>query len=172
MSKLKTKGVITQHEYKQAEEANKFSITDKLICSYCAQPVTLIINRYANHYVNCTQHPYLKLTMTTPPVDPQPPYKQMHFSLSRLERNRPFSNNEKSAYIALEKGCPFCDRYMAANLRHLVSEGCFYTTPTDPHHSQRQIEKVAYRLSNIRRLQKKNITAKVAYLNLPSESGS
>lgn len=36
----------------------------------------------------------------------------MHFFFSQLARNQPLFDHRQPEYIATEKGCPFCDRYL------------------------------------------------------------
>lgn len=115
MPKLKTYGVITEEEVKQAERDGKFLIVDTVTCSYCQKPVSVDENP---KYLYCPQHYQLALSMAMYPGYPAvakdaPRYKQMHFFLSKLERNRTLFDSEKRHDIAREKGCPFCDRYMS-----------------------------------------------------------
>ena len=116
MPKLKTQGVITEDELKQAERDGKFLIADTVTCSYCDQPVTVDTDP---QYLYCPQHYQLALSLHWYPGYPAVPYdapryKQMHFHLSQLERNQPLFDRRQPEYIAREKGCPFCDRYMSA----------------------------------------------------------
>ena len=114
MPKLKTYGVITEEELNQAEREGTFLITDTVTCSYCDQPVRVDTN---TQYLYCPQHHPLALSMYWYPGYPAVPYdapryKEMHFFLTQLERNRPLFDRQQPEYIAREKGCPFCDRYL------------------------------------------------------------
>ena len=114
MPKLKTYGVITEDEYRQAEQEGRFLIADTVTCSYCDQPVTVDTD---TQYLYCPQHYQLALTMYWYPGYPAVPmdaprYKEMHFFLSQLERNLPLFDRTQPEYLAREKGCPFCDRYL------------------------------------------------------------
>ena len=116
MPKLQTQGVITEEELKQAERDGKFLIADNVTCSYCDQPVTVDTDP---QYLYCPQHFQLALTMYWYPGYPAVPmdaprYKEMHFFLAQLERNQPLFDRRQPEYLATEKGCPFCDRYMSA----------------------------------------------------------
>ena len=122
MAKLQRYGAITPEEYEQAERDGKFLITDRVVCSYCEEPVTYRETYDPYHHHNkqifyCQQHKELRLSMVAYPGYPAipkeaPRYKQMHFFFSELERNR-FSE-EQWEYLAENKGCPFCDRYMSS----------------------------------------------------------
>ena len=114
MPKLKTYGVITEDELKQAQRLGKFRIAENVTCSYCDQPVTVDTD---TQYLYCPQHYQLALTMYWYPGYPAVPmdaprYKEMHFFLSQLERNLPLFDRTQPEYLAREKGCPFCDRYL------------------------------------------------------------
>ena len=113
MAKLKSYGIITPNELYHAEQTGRFIITDKLTCAYCPDPVTV----KDHEYLYCQHHQYLKLSVNAYPGYPgipkeEPRYHQMHFSLSKLDRNRPTFDDEPRKEIAQEKGCPFCGRYM------------------------------------------------------------
>lgn len=114
MPKLETYGVITPEELKQAEREGKFRIADNVTCSYCDQPVRVDTQ---TQYLYCPQHYKLALSLHWYPGYPAVPYdapryKEMHFFLAQLERNRPLFDRQTPEYIAREKGCPFCDRYL------------------------------------------------------------
>lgn len=114
MSKLKTYGIITEEEYRQAERNGKLLITENAVCSYCHGPVEV----HDNSYLYCRQHSQLALRIMAYPGYPSVPkevprYKQMHFFFSKLERNRTLFDRQQPEYIAREKGCPFCDRYLS-----------------------------------------------------------
>ena len=114
MPKLKTYGVITEEELKQAEREGAFLIADTVTCSYCDNPVSVSENP---EYLYCPQHYQLALSMYWYPGYPAVPmdaprYKQMHFRLSQLERNQPLFDRRQPEYLATEKGCPFCERYL------------------------------------------------------------
>lgn len=114
MPKLETYGVITPEEYQQAERAGRFLIAENVTCSYCDQPVTVETD---TQYLYCRTHRQLALTMYWYPGYPAVPmdaprYKEMHFFLAQLERNLPLFDRQTPEYLAREKGCPFCDRYL------------------------------------------------------------
>ena len=114
MPKLKTYGVITEDEYRQAEQDGRFLIADTVACKYCEKPVRVDTDP---QYFYCPQHYQLALTMYWYPGYPAVPmdaprYRQMDFLLSALERNQPLFDRRQPEYIAREKGCPFCDRYL------------------------------------------------------------
>mgnify|MGYP000352180102 CR=1 FL=1 len=114
MPKLKTYGVITEDELKQAKQAGRFLIAENVTCSYCHQPVSIDTD---TRYLYCPQHYQLALSMYWYPDYPAVPmdaprYKEMHFHLSQLARNQTLFDNTPRKDIATEKGCPFCERYL------------------------------------------------------------
>ena len=110
MEKTQTPRILTQNEITRGN----FLIATNVTCSYCDQPVRVSENP---EYLSCTQHHQLALSMYWYPGYPAVPietprYKEMHFFLSPLARNRPLFDSPQPKYIATEKGCPLCDLYI------------------------------------------------------------
>ena len=117
MAKLQRFGVITPHEYKQAEQAGRFLITDSVICSYCQAPVEI----GADLQFHCQRHRELELrTYDNPgyPAIENETHGTMMFFFERENVELLSISTEHRGILASYKGCPFCDRNLSGTLRN------------------------------------------------------
>lgn len=116
MAKLQRRGIISPHEYQQAEQAERFLITDAVVCSYCQVPVK--VNKYLQFY--CQRHRELKLrTYDNPgyPAIENETHGTMMFYFERENAEVLSISEPRSSLLATYKGCPFCDRNLSGTLR-------------------------------------------------------
>ena len=98
MVRIKTPGIITFSEYRQAKIASQFTIAEAIVCCYCQEPVE--INRCGNeNLLDCEQHGTMRLEVS-----------DYTFYLHRingrlLDKNySPFEVHN----LVEHQGCPFC----------------------------------------------------------------
>ena len=117
MEKLQRFGVITPHEYKQAEQAGRFLITDSVVCSYCQALVE--IGEDFRFY--CQRHRELELrTYDNPgyPAIENETHGTMMFFFERENVELLSISEPRSGLLAEYKGCPFCNRNLSGTLRN------------------------------------------------------
>ena len=121
MAKLQTPGLITKEEYEKAQTEDRFLITENVVCSYCQEPVSYretydLYQHKTKRGFDCKRHRELILSMVAYPGYPsipkdEPRYGQMHIFLSEV--NRTLYSDERIGYVAEDRGCPFCNRYLS-----------------------------------------------------------
>lgn len=116
---IKTRGVITIEEYKQAEAEAKFTIAKTIHCCYCQE--TVKINPRTNEtLLICPQHGTMRLEVENTEYRAtsisQPTRGTMSFYLHRLN-GRLF--DEEATLLAENKGCPFCQWNLQPGITHI-----------------------------------------------------
>ena len=102
--RLKTPGIITEEEYRQAELVGRFTLTDEVDCSYCLAPMKIHTDPLECH---CPEHGRLELRMFSNQGNQN--YGTMRFYFEKVN-TAVFDKEQRLGDLAKYKGCPFCNR--------------------------------------------------------------